>query len=66
MKILASIFVGLFLMTAQAASLKSQIVQVGNCKVDLEQVNLPPCAADTRNGDVSIAEELAKILFSQP
>ena len=66
MRILTKRFVGVLLLLAASSSLKSQIVQVGNCTVDLELMNLPPCAVETRNGQVFILKELAEILFTRP
>jgi hypothetical protein len=39
---------------------------VGNCKIDLELMNLPPCAVETRNGRVFIKKKLVEILFTRP
>lgn len=54
------------LLVAATTSLKSQIIQVGNCRVDLELIPLPSCAIETRNGRVFIIQELVEILFSRP
>jgi hypothetical protein len=56
----------MLLLLVASSSLKSQTVQVGNCKVDLELMSLPPCAVETRNDRVFILKELAEILFTQP
>jgi hypothetical protein len=65
-RILTKSFVGFVLLLAASSSLKSQTVQVENCKVDLELMNLPPCAVETRNGRVFILKGLAEILFTRP
>ncbi len=66
MRILTRYFAVLILLGGASTSLKSQLVQVGNCRVDLELMNLPPCAVETRNGRVFIVKEVAEILFTRP
>ncbi len=66
MRIPTSCIIGLVYLAAASTSLRSQVVQVGNCKVDLELIELPPCAVENRNGRIFILKGLTEILFTQP
>jgi hypothetical protein len=64
MQILAKLAIGTALLPWFLPALQAQTVQVENCRVDFESMELPPCAVEDRDGELFIRKGLLKHLFS--
>jgi len=65
MRVLTMILVGLSMGLEVSAPLRGQIVHVGGCQVDLELIELPSCAVETKDGQPYVIKGLLKT-FSSP